>query len=292
MVDDDSRDSFDLLVEEFLTKHNRGEKPSIEQYIVKHPGEADRIRRIFPTLLMLEEAAGVESPTSHKPSASIPPGCSVPNQLGGYRVIREIGRGGMGVVLEAEQLSLGRRVALKLIAVKQQTDTSKDVERFRRESATAARLQHANIVPVYDVGCENDFVYYAMQLIPGRPLDEVLDEVRRIRGEDQSTNGLEAANPSTGVALSILDRNHDERPFRVNTSAKQSSAPLGGDIDTARMSLDETKVNSSYSDVGLTMGESNARSYAAKVAKSRNPSLQCTGLCSPTRHHSPRHQTI
>src|SRR5204862_7930923 len=90
-------------------------------------------------------------------------------RLGAYRVLREIGRGGMGVVYEAEQESLGRHVALKVLPSNLHADATR-LERFRREARTAARLHHTNIVPVYGVGEHAGTFYYAMQYISGQGL--------------------------------------------------------------------------------------------------------------------------
>ena len=100
--------------------------------------------------------------------------------MGDYRVIREVGRGGMGVVYEAEQVSLGRRVALKILPGVVAKDR-KALERFRREARAAARLHHTNIVPVFDVGQDGDVVFYAMQFIQGQGLEIVIEELARQR---------------------------------------------------------------------------------------------------------------
>ena len=102
---------------------------------------------------------------------------SQPLQLGDYRILREIGRGGMGVVYEAEQISLGRRVARRCCPARSRT-TAKALERFRREAKAAARLHHTNIVPVFEVGHDGEMAYYAMQFIQGQGLDQVIDELR------------------------------------------------------------------------------------------------------------------
>ena len=95
-------------------------------------------------------------------------------------MIREVGRGGMGVVYEAEQVSLGRRVALKILPGVVAKDR-KALERFRREARAAARLHHTNIVPVFEVGQDGEVVFYAMQFIQGQGLDVVIDELARQR---------------------------------------------------------------------------------------------------------------
>src|SRR6185437_10068197 len=100
-------------------------------------------------------------------------------RLGDYRILREIGRGGMGVVYEAEQVSLGRRVALKVLPRHVARDATA-LERFRREARAAARLHHTNIVPIFEVGREGDLAFYAMQFIPGQGLDHVIGELARL----------------------------------------------------------------------------------------------------------------
>src|SRR5207245_6168648 len=91
------------------------------------------------------------------------------SQVGDYRIIREIGHGGMGVVYEAEQISLGRRVALKVLPWQVARDRT-TLERFRREARASARLHHTNIVPVFEVGQDGEVSYYAMQFIQGQSL--------------------------------------------------------------------------------------------------------------------------
>jgi serine/threonine protein kinase/tetratricopeptide (TPR) repeat protein len=105
--------------------------------------------------------------------------------LGDFRIIREIGRGGMGVVYEADQLSLGRRVALKVLPFASVLD-SRQLQRFKNEAQAAASLHHTHIVPVYSVGCERGVHYYAMQYIEGRTLAKVIEELRRQASEQRS----------------------------------------------------------------------------------------------------------
>jgi len=114
-------------------------------------------------------------------------------QIGDYRILREIGRGGMGVVYEAEQVSLGRRVALKVLPGQASTDRIV-LERFRREARAAAQLHHTNIVPVYDVDHDGDVRFYAMQFIQGLGLDAVITELRRLHDRARSQSELEAAS--------------------------------------------------------------------------------------------------
>jgi serine/threonine protein kinase/Flp pilus assembly protein TadD len=119
-----------------------------------------------------------------------------PVELGDYRLLREIGRGGMGVVYEAEQVSLGRRVALKVLPLAGMLDV-RQLQRFQNEARAAACLHHTHIVPVYAVGREHGISFYAMQLIEGQSLAAALAELRRqAAGKDAAG----AADPEATTA--------------------------------------------------------------------------------------------
>ena len=97
--------------------------------------------------------------------------------IGDFELVREIGRGGMGVVYEAVQKSLNRSVALKVLPALLHSLRPESGQRFKAEAAAAARLQHPNIVPIYDYGEQQGCHYYAMELIRGRPLSDVIKDL-------------------------------------------------------------------------------------------------------------------
>jgi serine/threonine protein kinase/Flp pilus assembly protein TadD len=174
-------DPIGSLAEEFVERFRRGERPSITEYCQRHSDLAPRIRRLFPSLVLIEQLA--PNPGASHDGPLFPGhqlGRAAPEEIDGYRIIREIGRGGMGVVYEAVQESLGRHVALKILPLHVAQD-EKSLERFRSEARAAARLHHTNIVPVFGVGQERGFSYIAMQFIRGRSLDSLLDELRGVR---------------------------------------------------------------------------------------------------------------
>src|SRR3954462_13616099 len=114
VVDESERDDLlDRLVEEFAARLRRGERPALKEYADRYPELADEIRELFPAMAQVEQAKAIceDRDESERADATAPP----PAQVGDYRIIREMGRGGMGVVYEAEQVSLGRRVALKVL---------------------------------------------------------------------------------------------------------------------------------------------------------------------------------
>ena len=118
---------------------------------------------------------------AHHEIDDVPPGIG---ELGDYRLMREVGRGGMGVVYEAEQISLRRRVALKVLPFAAAIDPRR-LQRFKNEALAAAHVQHEKIVPVHAVGCERGVHYYAMRFIDGQSLAELIAELRRLRRNER-----------------------------------------------------------------------------------------------------------
>jgi serine/threonine protein kinase/tetratricopeptide (TPR) repeat protein len=169
---DVQRDPVEQLAEEFLERRRHGEAASISQYVEAHPALGARIRELFPTLLLMEDL----KPASRS-GAAAPVPLGPLERLGDFRLLREIGRGGMGVVYEAEQESLGRRVALKVLPAVCVASPTR-LQRFLREAQAAARLHHTNIVPVFGVGQQDGVRYYVMQLIAGQGLDVVVSALR------------------------------------------------------------------------------------------------------------------
>jgi len=194
-------DPVEDLIEAFLERYRRGERPALTEYTDKHPELAERIRTLFPALLVMEElGSGGERPTGPKVGQT-GVGAEMPQRLGDYLLLRFVGSGGMGIVYEAIQESLGRHVALKTLPFHHLADATR-LERFRREARAAAGLHHTHIVPVYGIGEHDGLHYYTMQFIRGHGLDVVLREVKRMRSEP-SPPGAEAPAShglSTGLA--------------------------------------------------------------------------------------------
>ena len=185
----------DRLADSFLARLRRGERPSIESYAQRHPQLADEIRDVLSTLMLLEDgAAAFEGDTK---SSSSKMALSGPDTLGEYRILREIGRGGMGIVFEAEHNTLRRRVALKVLPLSLTPDDQRR-KRFDLEARLAGRLHHTNIVPVFEVGTDQGFHFYAMQYIQGQNLDVVISELRHWRGRKSQEQVPAADQQVTG----------------------------------------------------------------------------------------------
>jgi eukaryotic-like serine/threonine-protein kinase len=171
------RDPLDRLAEEFVTRYRNGERPALAEYVDAYPDLAEQIEELFPSLLMMEQIKPAEDNLPPNPQHSLPDSIG---RLGDFRILRTLGRGGMGVVYEAIQESLGRQVALKVLPSYGRLDATQ-LGRFRREARAAAGLHHTNIVPVFAVGEQDGVPYYAMQFIRGQGIDTILDELRRLR---------------------------------------------------------------------------------------------------------------
>ncbi len=174
---DASPDPFDEVAEDFVERCRRGESPSISEYELRYPEHARRIRELLPSVAMMEQlkrrVRSAKDPDSDWSD-------SFPERMGDYRLIRELGRGGMGIVYEAVQESLGRHVALKVIPRHGVLDAKRRM-RFQREAQAVARLHHTNIVPIFAVGEHEGLPYYAMQYIRGEGLDQLLVRWRQTK---------------------------------------------------------------------------------------------------------------
>jgi serine/threonine protein kinase len=207
------RNPLEKLAEEFVDRYRRGERPALTEYTNRYPALAAEIRDLFPTLLMMEDVRPDHQDPSAGGAETIPvhQGKKL-ERLGDYRILREVARGGMGIVYEAEQESLGRHVALKVLPRHALLDPRR-LQRFRREAKSAARLHHTNIVPVFGVGEEDGLHYYVMQFIPGQGLDQVIEELKRLRqsralavSEYADSQAVKVSPSVSRIAQSLSDR--------------------------------------------------------------------------------------
>ena len=157
----------------FTESIRRGEQPSVPELVAQYPELTAEILDLFPTLVELERAhSGSHAASRVSPLRDHPSGWELPSQLGEFRILSRIGSGGMGVVYEAIQESLGRRVALKVLAGRGVKDPLL-LERFKREAQAVSALHHTSIVPVFGIGQSDGVYYYAMQFIAGQSLDHL-----------------------------------------------------------------------------------------------------------------------
>jgi serine/threonine protein kinase len=183
-------------LEEYLAAAEEGRAPDRRLFLARHAEIAGALAQCLDGLEALQGVGSASQGTAAGGRAlTAPAGEPLGMALGDFRILREVGRGGMGVVYEAEQLSLGRRVALKVLPFAAALD-AKQLRRFQNEAQAAAHLHHPHIVPVYFVGCERGVHYYAMQLIEGQNLAAVAAAAAEKRTRNQGQRTREAAPSS------------------------------------------------------------------------------------------------
>ncbi len=300
MIDNNpsAADSFGQIADEFVDAIRQGKCPTVEEFARRYPDHADEIREVLPALVMIEKAKDSDTSRPRCPTdatASEPP----IKQLGDYQILREVARGGMGVVYEAEQLSLGRHVAIKVLSAVARLD-SRQLGRFQREARSAARLHHTNIVPVFGVGEQDGLHYYVMQFIQGLGLDLVLDELRRLRqprGKLALTTGAPPGGRKTGeapdasaVAIAMLSGefrtvdpevsdttavgarpiDHPSSDFYATAQARASSSSstsirMPGQADTSTLSESGSQYWRSVARVGVQVAEALAHAASQGI---------------------------
>ncbi len=229
------RDPLDELTDEFVSRLRQGQTPAISQYVLQYPQYADEIEQLFPAVAAMEQYRSEEETQRRAGFRAAQP--SAAEFLGDFRILREIGRGGMGIVYEAEQKSLARRVAIKVLP-KHVLLQEEDRRRFEREAQTAANLHHTHIVPIFGAGVHDGLHYYVMPLVRGVGLDEI---IRRLRNQADATS---------------LDGAHWSRVARIGIQAAEalayahSQGTLHRDVKPSNLLLDEND-NVAVADFGL-----------------------------------------
>ncbi len=287
-------DLFNMLADEFAERYRRGERPPLSEYTGKYPALAEQIRELFPALVAIEQfGTGAEQATG---SFAVRPGAAdpIPDRLGDYHILREIGRGGMGIVYEAVQESLGRHVALKVLPQNHLRDGTQ-LERFRREARAAAMLHHTNIVPVFGVGEHNGVHHYAMQYIKGQSLDAILHDVKRLRGaKPDDAACLPASGEDAGLAASVAielvtGRFAGQGGAPAQTAAVPASdPPYPGEDSATHTEEPGSGLSSSASSIVSQTGTS----YYQSVARIGVQAAEAARVCSSPQAATPRHQAV
>ncbi len=193
-----SREEDDLarVLAAYLSEVEAGRPVNPDEWVERHPAIAERLRACLKGLNLVEEVAGAigVGALTRRPGDDGP-------RLGDFQILRSLGRGGMGVVYEALEGALGRRVALKVLPFGAAIDPRR-LARFRVEAQAAAQLHHPHIIPVYSVGSEAGVHFYAMQLIQGATVAELIAELRRMEGP--------TGDRKRAGALTNSSRSHDE----------------------------------------------------------------------------------
>jgi len=247
----DNEDRLFAAVQEYTAAKEAGRELKREDLLARYPDVADDLAACLEGLAFVNSAAAqIPGAPQSSVAASGEPVDDEPlsaRPLGDFRLTREIGRGGMGVVYEAVQLSLGRRVAVKVLPLASALD-SRQLQRFRNEAQAAAQLHHTNIVPVYAVGCERSVHFYAMQLIEGQSLADVIRELRKVAGRNEPTSddsGNRLSNTQVGLSSKALEVS-PQSTRAASGSPKAAPPPASSQADGSRLSSLRASKRSAY----------------------------------------------
>jgi serine/threonine protein kinase len=274
-----ARDPIEWLATEFLDALRRGEAPTMEDYVAAYPAQAEQIQELFPLIAALEdwksdrEQVTIRGPMPEKFELT---------ELGDCRIIRELGRGGMGVVFEAVQSPIGRHVAVKLLPWKMGAK-SRWRERFQQEARTVAALRHPHIVPIFRFGEQDGMCYYVMQLVEGVGLNRLIERLRQGPGvittadiaADFSGDGQKGSKSSVellaNAASGVLRRDAWSGIARIAYQALDAiryahrQGMLHRDIKPANLMID-VRGFVWVADFGLAMAREEASEGGASVA--------------------------
>ena len=250
------------LGDDFDRRRKAGEQPTIEEYTVQYPDLAEEIRDFFEAINIVKSLnhesladAGVSAASSEKNKLPV---------IDDYRIVKEIARGGMGIVFQARQISLDRQVALKVLPNNLAMDETAK-ERFEREAKSAAALHHTNIVPVFDIGSQNGVCYYAMQLIHGRPLNRVIREIKRLKDPDGAPALDDVENT---IAKSLWHRNSTPADASCEKSVNIASSEDTAGLLTANSDTKTDRNESDGSDLSWDSSAIDAqKTFYGRVAR-------------------------
>jgi len=205
------------LIDEITGRLQAGETIDLDEYVARYPEHSEELQQLLPALTAIGSFGDAAASTEdHGPRFGLPECITQSGTIGDFRIIREVGRGGMGVVYEAQQISLDRRVALKVLPFSGLLDR-RHLARFMAEARAAASLHHTNIVPVYSVGSQQGTHFYAMQFIDGFTLADVIRQ-------------MTPADDATPAKVALSEPGDDSQTTDSKTHGEES--PSQSEVDT------------------------------------------------------------
>ncbi len=198
VADGSVRDPLEVALTEFTDEKRRGKAPSIDDFVQRYPDLADQIRELFPLVDNLERWKDEKEVECLR--RNVPKEFSF-DKLGEYQLVRELGRGGMGVVFHAVHETSHRPVAIKLLPWRFAADMTVWKDRLRREAMTIAALKHPNIVQIYSFSQDQGYYYYVMQFIDGVGLDKIIQQLKQQRGLRRSSRKFFPTEASRELGL-------------------------------------------------------------------------------------------
>lgn len=260
-VDSAEEDRIAGLVKDYMNQWEAGRRPNRADLLASHPEIAKAMTPYLDGLDAIYDAGLTKRILSFDEEIATPDANGAwPQPLGDFRIVREIGRGGMGAVYEATQLSLGRKVALKILPLAAALD-DRNLRRFKTEAQAAAMLHHSNIVPVYAVGCERGVHFYAMQLIEGQSLADI---IRQMRDQSQRNPAvLDFALSSRNGTASTAD--HQTKDYHANgQNGQNGQSPSSKKISQASTTMSKPD---GFAAELTTMHDAGRRDFFRTVAR-------------------------
>ena len=285
-------DPVEDLVDAFLERYRRGERPSLTEYTDKHPELAERIRALFPALLVMEELGSGERPGDRPSRPDRAAATRCPQRLGDYLLLRAVGSGGMGIVYEAIQESLGRHVALKMLPFHHLGDATR-LERFRREARAAARLHHTHIVPVFGSASTTASTTTPCSSSAGTGWTPSCSEVKRLRRDPSRPAAAAAPDGQARPTTLALRPSHRPLPGRrggVGRTDRRPPAPRRP-IRAVPAPAATTSLSAASGDRSGLSDQPEAR-YCPQRGADRRPGRRGPGVRPPAGHPPPRHQAL
>ena len=251
-LNDQDRNPIDVLAEEFVRGRRAGKQWEVEDFANAHPELADEIRELFPVLEWFEKARKSTHASNDDPTFMA---ATLAGQtLGDYELVDVIGRGGMGVIYRAYQKKLRRMVAIKIYS-RDRLDRDDGLSRFQKEAEMTAALDHPNIVPIYEVGEHDGYLYFAMKLIDGGNFETAtatLPLIATLRLVEQVARAIHYAH-SNGILHRDLKPSNvlvDMRPGDTVKIAKTKTSRSEQDSSSEIMNL-TSGINALVADFGL-----------------------------------------
>ncbi len=242
-------------VQEYHDELEAGRRPDRQEFLARYPAVAGPLAECIDALNFVHAVGPRLDEPADQPMDDIASDLAIP--LGDFRIVRELGRGGMGVVYEAEQLSLGRRIALKVLPFALTLDP-RQLQRFKNEARAAAQLHHTNIVPIYSVGCERGVHFYAMQYVEGQSLAAAVRELRQLAGREggpgpPTSHGGDDDQPTGSYRRNDEGRNpNDER--MPNDEARMTKEEGAAPVAAAHAEVTPIGLRHSTFDILSTFG--------------------------------------
>ena len=248
------------VIEEFLGRLRDGSSPSVQEYQRRYPTLSHQLPEVLVPIEMMERMSSSESINRERENSKVRSEKKLPfTRLGEFDIVRELGRGGMGVVYEAVDRTLDRRVALKVLH-SSTVATDKHLERFRREAQLAAQLHHTNIVSVFGVGDDDGVYFYAMQFVEGLTLSQIVDALRQLAEQRDTPRQISPEGDDSAISAA--------EDLQAGRFAERRNTHV--DVRPSAMTADSNNTRANGTDLTISIG-ANDSVHEGAIPQSTSP---------------------